>query len=234
MYTKRVMANQFLSLSLFLMLLSFFIVLNAVSEFEDTKTYPVLNSLSLAFKSKIAFIDASPSSEPDQTETEDKKDGDTLEALEGLFNAHIAGFDLKRNRFGTMMHVRLPMGRLENAINFDNYDNQNIPAGRRGAFLPTMITVLRSAQAGQIYRLDMILNIEDDPAEEGIEKTEEFLSALRRITNITQRLETAGLEKKMMSAGLKQGEENMVDMYFYPYEPYVLPVKPLKIQQEPQ
>ena len=44
------MANQFLSLSMFLMLLSFFIVLNSMSTFEKEVAVPaVLNSLSMAF-----------------------------------------------------------------------------------------------------------------------------------------------------------------------------------------
>ena len=64
------MANQFLSLSLFLMLLSFFIVLNSMSDFEKQTAVPaVLNSLSLAFSSRDqnlleGYMNVGPSAVP--------------------------------------------------------------------------------------------------------------------------------------------------------------------------
>lgn len=220
------MANQFLALSLFLMLLSFFIVLNSVSSFEVSKSQPIMNSLSLAFGSKTVLKPVAPAMEPAEDPfVSGKKEGDTLQELEGLFNASISGFQARRNRFGTIMHVRLPIGRFENALDFSSYENLNVQLGRQGAFLPTLITLLRAQERGQSYRLDMVLNSSSDPAVEDHAQNEDFMGALTRITALAQKLEQQGLPTKMMSAGLKQGEGEMLDLYFYRYVPFVLPVE---------
>lgn len=220
------MANQFLSLSLFLMLLSFFIVLNSVSEFEQSKAEPILNSLSLAFASKITQKPVAPLKidVADESILDNKREGDTLEELEGLFNAHISGFTAKRNRFGTVMHVSLPITRFESAMEFSSYNENLLNAGPRGAFLPTLITVLRASENGKQYRVDMILNTSSDPAVLDHENQPAFLRDMRRVTNIADTLEQKGLPKKMISTGLKQGKEGMLDVYFYLYKPFTLAV----------
>ena len=64
------MANQFLSLSLFLMLLSFFIVLNSMSTFEQETTVPaVLNSLSLAYRGYADYYQNMPAKRGVETRT---------------------------------------------------------------------------------------------------------------------------------------------------------------------
>ena len=112
------MANQFLSLSLFLMLLSFFIVMNGLSEFgvEEDRAKSVLNSLSMAFTNESVPTEESPGIEP--TIYNEQREGDTLEMVEGLFNAHISNVQTKKNRLGTQMHVRMPISSFENAISF--------------------------------------------------------------------------------------------------------------------
>ena len=45
--------GQLLAMSLFIMLLAFFIVLNAISNYENSKVKPVLQSIELTFASKI-------------------------------------------------------------------------------------------------------------------------------------------------------------------------------------
>lgn len=221
------MANQFLSLSLFLMLLSFFIVLNSVSEFEDSKAEPILNSLSIAFTSKVSLKPVAPSiKQTEETPLKDgKKEGDTLKELEGLFNAHIANFTAKRNRFGTVMHVSLPIGRFESALAFNSYDQANIIADTKGAFLPTMITVLRASENGKQYRIDMILNTASDPSVQNHANQPIFMRDMKRITNVATVLEQKGLPKKMISTGLKQGREGVLDLYFYLYKPFILAVE---------
>lgn len=217
------MANQFLALSLFLMLLSFFIVLNSVSEFETSKSQPIMNSLSLAFTNRPSTVPVAPSNVPaDEPIKDGKRKGDTLRELEGLFSAHISGFTAKRNRFGTVMHVRLPIGRFENALAFNSYNESEITPNGEGAFLPTLITILRASEKNIQYRLDIILNDEANPAVQDHVENENYMRNLRRITNIANMLEDKGLPKKMMSIGLKQGEEGMMDMYFYRYKPFTL------------
>ncbi len=205
------------------MLLSFFIVLNSISDFEDSKSQPILNSLSLAFTSKPATLPVAPSNVlTDETIKDGKRKGDTLRELEGLFNGHISNFTAKRNRFGTVMHVRLPVGRFENTLEFSSYNETNVTPNSKGAFLPTLITILRASEKNMRYRLDVILNIEGNTAVQDHSEDEDYMRDLRRVTKIANTLEDKGLPRKMISVGLKQGEEGMMDLYFYRYKPFTL------------
>ena len=217
------MANQFLSLSLFLMLLSFFIVLNSVSDFEETRAVPaVLNSLTLAFSNDVKNIQNGPS--PSPSLHQDKREGDTIEVLEGLFNAHIAGFESKRNRLGTVLHVRLPIQRFENAVNSIGFDDAGFPGTVPQSFVDTLITVLRSSEKGQPYRIDMVMSIPEDPAILSDSTPDDFIKALKRVSALAHSMENKGLPKKIMSSGLKKGETGFIDLYFYRYKPFEMNV----------
>ncbi len=215
------MANQFLSLSLFLMLLSFFIVMNSISSFEENKAQPVLNSLTQAFTNADMEI-KKPSAQPiEQAIEKSLRKGDTLEAIEGIFNAHIAGFEAKRNRLGTIMHVKLPIGRFENIINIDGYEEYRKDPGAEGSFALTLVTLMRSDEnSGQQYRVDMILNTPEDPASYKTAAPSDFATDIRRVGGLAIALENAGLPQKMMSIGMKQGKAGMVDVFVRRYAPF--------------
>ncbi|MFP4097244.1 MAG: hypothetical protein ACLFP8_01400 [Alphaproteobacteria bacterium] len=233
------MANQFLSLSLFLMLLSFFIVLNSMSVFEEKKAVPaVLNSLNLAFTGRARTIlqsygNLGPSAIPTQGRGA-QGEGDTLETLEGLFNAHLAGFQAKKNRLGTVMHVNLPIDSFERVVKISSI---TAPQGGDATplnFSQTMVTLLRSAQAGNPYRLDIVYNLENDPIILMRGAPDAFKKALVRVSALTEILESKGLPKKMVSAGLMKGKAGYVDLYFYRYKPLAVPdeIKKMQAQEE--
>ncbi|MGH1403511.1 MAG: flagellar motor protein MotB [Alphaproteobacteria bacterium] len=215
------MANQFLSLSLFLMLLSFFIVLNAVSDPDEHRSQSVMNSLSMTFSNEDIPADASPSFDVSDILNK-KREGDTLEALEGVFNAHISGFEAKRNRLGSVMHVRVPVGRFENAIDFPSIPYSEVAIGTRGAFLPTMVTMLRSENGGQPYRMDMVLNVPQEPALYLRNNAKDFQDDLKLISDFALSIERAGMPKKMISAGMAKGDPSYMDLYFYRYKVFDL------------
>ncbi len=215
------MANQFLSLALFLMLLAFFIVMNASSNYEESKARPVMNSIALAFSSEASSSNRAPAADPSYLTA--IGEGDTLEDLEGLFNAHMAGFKASRNRLGTTMHVQLPIGEFENAIDVMGADYNKVELGGEGAFILTMVTLLRSKKKAKPYRVDMVINIPKDPAIFQKQNADEFIKSLKRVSGFAKTLEEAGLPKKMISAGLARGESGMIDLYFYRYKPIKLP-----------
>ncbi len=218
------MANQFLSLSLFLMLLSFFIVLNSISDFEENNAVPaVLNSLTLAFSGQAKEVTgAGPSSLA--SKHQDKREGDTLESLDGLFNAHIAGFKARKNRLGTVLHIELPMLSFENAVKDVSFDNLELFQGENQSFTTTLVTLLRSAESKQPYRIDMVMNISDDPAILSEKSPDDFIKSLKRVSDLAALLEDKGIPKKMLSSGLAKGEVGIVDLYFYRYKPFKMEV----------
>ncbi len=213
------MANQFLSLSLFLMLLSFFIIMNTVSErdYDQERAKSVMNSLSLAFTAKETAPKDAPGVEP--TPYKALREGDTLEVVEGLFNGHISNVQIRKNRFGTQMHVRLPVSSFENAISFPMLSGGGSNS-ISGNFLDMLVTVLRSEEGGRPYRLDMALNIPSDPATYRVERAEDFQRSLRIVARFAETIEATGMPKKMISAGLEEGRMGYIDLYFNKYVPF--------------
>ncbi|MBI1300124.1 MAG: hypothetical protein GC137_00560 [Alphaproteobacteria bacterium] len=225
------MANQFLALSLFLMLLSFFIVLNAISGYEQTKTEPVIKSISLTFSSEEKRKEQEVSKEP--TPVAASKQGDTMESLEGLFNAHIAGFQVSRNRLGTIMHVRSDVKEFEKAINIQGGSYDQAAMGEQGSFAQTLVTLLRSEEEGKSYSIDMYLNTPEDPAEYQKEFYNEFMRDLRQVTGFADRLEDVGLPKRMISAGLAKGDIGYIDLFFYKYKPFDMMAAIKEAEEQP-
>ncbi len=216
------MANQFLTLSLFIMLLSFFIILNTVSNFETLKSKPVLNSLALAFANREVEQDLQPETieAPEQAANE----GDTLTKLDRLFNAQIIGAEVSRNRLGTIMHVRMSVKEFEKAISRSGGQTDVVitPGTETsdGSFFPTLVSLVQSHNMGAPYRMDMVLNAKDAPAEMAKDNPEVLKSRIATIESFSKTLESFGLPKKFMSAGLRQGDPEMIDIYFKRYEPF--------------
>ena len=229
------MANQFLSLSLFLMLLSFFIVINSMSTFEQETAVPaVLNSLSLAFSRDQKYIKEyirGPSAIPSPYEG-GKGEGDTLETIEGLFNANIAGFTAKKNRLGTVMHVALPINDFERIVKTATVEAPQGGDADPMTFSQTMITLLRSAQGGKPYRLDMVYNQENDPMVLLRGAPDTFRDNLIRVSALAGYLERKGMPKKMMSVGLNKGKPGNIDLFFYRYKPLAVPDDIKQMQEE--
>ena len=235
--TRITMANQFLSLSLFLMLLSFFIVLNSMSTFEKQTAVPaVLNSLNLAFSGRDqnlleGYMNVGPSAVLTPYEN-GKGEGDTLETIEGLFNAHLAGFRAKRNRLGTVMHVSLPMSEFERAVKTASLEAPQGGDANPMTFSQTMITLLRSAELDRPYRIDMVYNLENDPMVLLRGAPDSFKSALIRVSALAGTLERKGMPRKMMSAGLAKGRPGYIDLYFYRYKPLAVSDNIREMQEE--
>ena len=219
------------------MLLSFFIVLNSMSTFEKDDAVPaVLNSLSLAFsrhdtKLPEGYVRIGPSAKP--TDNPDGGgEGDTLETIEGLFNANLAGFKVKRNRLGTVMHVSLPIADFERAVKTSNIETPQGGDADAMMFSQTMVTLFRSSQKGKTYRIDMVYNQENEPTVLLRGAPDSFKEALIRVSALADYLERKGLPKKMMSIGLAKGKPGFIDLYFYRYKPLSVTAEIREMQVE--
>jgi hypothetical protein len=211
------MANQFLALSLFVMLLSFFIILNGLASFEDVKAKPVLNSVATAFSTRDTVIEDTVPPAIIESTANSTREGDTLAQLQALFEANIAGIDVERNRLGTVMHVSMPLKKFENGIILPNPQ-----AGRKreeagGFLLPTLISLMHSRESAP-YDMDLILNLGTDPAQAGIDQPEALRDSLQTVSRIAQTLEDAGFPEELLTAGLGKGRAGYVDLYFRRHE----------------
>jgi len=221
------MANQFLALSLFIMLLSFFIILNTLSNFEDVKSRPVLNSIATTFSNNAPEEVHSPNAV--ESKQKSVNEGDTLDNLKTLFNAHITGAKVSKNRLGTMMHIQMPLKQFENSLLAPSRSNaiSSQRLGAPGTFTPTLISLMQTRETKIPYRMDMILNTKADPSNSVTDSPEQSRLDIQKVSTLSKRLEESGLAKKLISAGLAKGEVGMIDLYFTRYEP----VNPMKEDQ---
>lgn len=223
--TEKTLSGQLLGLSLFIMLLAFFIVLNAISSFEQTKVKPVIQSIGYAFGSKVS-IPRHEDSAATVTEksTNSLEEGDTIDRLEALFNTQIPGTETVVSKEKGLMYVRVP---------FDEFENAVLMAGQRNAFedgtsqgqfsrifLPTMVALLKSDSAAMPYRMDIALQVGENPARLFNDNPQKMKLLSGRLSGLAERMEATGLPDRLMSIGFDQGTDNMVVILFRRHIPY--------------
>lgn len=212
------MANQFMGLSLFIMLLSFFIILNSMSDFEETKAKPILSSLDMAFSSS-AVDRKDVASSTQRQDQKDTQEGDTLDKIEGLFNAQVKDFTLSKNRLGTEMYVSLSVEEFEKFLGISSAGDLFVDNSMRDGFTGTLVSLIQTAETEIPYRMDMVLNIGGNPSSLQNEQPEKTRSALKQVSAYSKVLEDNGMPIQFMSAGLGENEENTVELLFRRYVP---------------
>lgn len=214
------MANQFLSLSLFIMLLAFFIILSAVSNFEEMKSQPVLESLALTFSDKQIEPELLPNTE--ESEVESTKEGSTLDKIEGLFSSQIAGAEVSQNRLGTVMHARMPFSEFKKVIDqisLTSFASDPYLDETEG-FLATLISLTQSSDIGVPYRMDVVLNTRQTPEQIARQNPTLLNTNTKKMALLSDKMRVSGMPRKMMSIGMMKGTPDMVDIYFRRYEPF--------------
>lgn len=216
------MANQYLALSLFVMLLSFFIILNSMSEFEDSKAKSVLSSLDVAFTGGILDRDE-PLASMQTAETTDNEKGNTLGRIEGLFENNISNYKVVKNRFGTEMWIILPLAEFEEQLQAtqDMLRDDDLDQGK-ATFLSTLVSLVQSEDTGVPYRMDMILNTGEQPAIMKNEKPEDLAKYTSKATSFSRLLEENGMPIRFISAGLDSGQKDYIELMFRRYEPITI------------
>lgn len=207
------MGNYFLSLSLFVILLCFFIVLGANSSFEQTKAGAVMSSLSKAFTASNQDIQKfSPM--PSAIDTHDAREGSALGRVQGAFTAQLPAADIAQNRFGTSLRVRMDLKTFEAAVSeaaLSGQTDQTQPSLR-----PVLLALLDAQDTPGALRMDMILETPGNPGRLAAEKSDVMGALQQRAMATARNLENAGMPARLLSVGLGQGEDGYIVLYFRP------------------
>lgn len=212
--------KQVTALSLFLILLAFFIVMNTLSEFQEDKTRPVMRSVESAFSSKLdkGQDEENPSILPSQQKS--IYEGQTVERIEALFTAQIPGFRANVNRGDGVMFVRVPYQAFRNAVLAVGQTNalaQEDRDGFTGAFfLPTLVALMSAGEAGVPYQMEVLYNIKGNPARQYNRDAQGTKAAMAQIASLSAKINEAGVPAHLMSVGVQHGDKNTVDLYFRP------------------
>ncbi len=216
-------APQMMNLALFIMLLAFFLVLNAISTFEAQRVSPIVQNLNLTFSTDVRFEDVRPSVQ--ETPVQSVHDGDMIERLEALFQSQITDFKPRKNAARGILSVDVPLAAFSTAVMAVGQEDLSInrisPQNAKGTFfLPTLISVLKSDEQGRTYRIDMLYHVNGNPAELQNESPKVIADLSTRASGLTQKLEEAGMPQRLMTYGFQDGDEGMLTLVFSPHFPF--------------
>ncbi len=210
------MGNQFLSLGLFIMLLAFFIVLNSLSTFEQSKTTSVLKSLAETFvvdpplgKDQVSEEVAAPG--------QDYKQGDALDRVQGLFQSVIPDAKANKNRFGTQLTMQMSVVEFETAL------GSNAPDNNRFANALSGLLYLNKTYP---YEVDIYLNIEEDPAMLQRNEPVKATQYRKQISSYAATMEAGNIDPRLMTMGVKKGETKTITLIFRRYTPIQMELVP--------
>lgn len=218
------------------MLLAFFIVLNALSDFQDSQAERIIGNLNLTFSTTITDNIARPSIRPDDETglTEGQGEITYLDELRDLFEAHITGVDVLVNEDEGVMMLRIPVAQLNAAaLDLGRPARDTSESDVADEFLPTLISMLRTGEQGRAYRMELMLESERDLISQRLEAPETHNELRDLIGGIASRLIDAGLPRETLSIGMVEGEGGMVTILFSPFGRVDLP-ETVPEAEEPQ
>jgi outer membrane protein OmpA-like peptidoglycan-associated protein len=182
-----------LLLSLNLILLAFFILLNALSDFEETRTRAVIDSVNRAFSGRVDAAEAPPvrqSSLGALPET-----ASLLREIGSLFESIIPAAQTEENQKATLIRIRLPQTAL-----FASGEAVVRPA-RRALIQRLAKALLRSPNERVTYRLEALLGVSAESGSAGRDRPLE----MRRAGALAARFVAEGLTPESLSTGLLPG-----------------------------
>lgn len=226
-------AGKLLALSLFIMLLAFFIVLTALSSYEETRVVPIFQSLEMAFASSLRDSSEQKAAVSGKSEIT-TGEGTTLERLDALFRSIIPARDVVRNTRTGTLHVRMELETFERAtslLSLEQDFEQKKEDVRQTFILPALVALLRADREGEPYHMDVFLEGDDNPAELMNRNPDKAALEVKKAGVFAQRIEDAGLPQKLIAVGLQKGKSGMVELLFRPYVPFTpLPAGQMEIE----
>ncbi len=206
------LASQIPALSLFVIMLAFFIMLNSVSVFKEEKAKPLMDSIEEAFALKINAPESGKFPAQEQTD-----EGRVIDRMEGLFQGHIAGVQTQKDDGRGVLLMRMPYADLSAAVS-----HIGDKAAENKKFMETLTTMLRASAAGQPYRMDIFLQVDENPARMQDDQPQKMKVLMRDLGVLAQQLENAGLSQRLLSVGLEKGQSGTVELLFRPHEAYTI------------
>ena len=219
-----------MNLSLFIMLLAFFIVLNSLSSYEEQLVGDVVQSLDTTFSKDPQQRDIAPSVTPDPVNS--VNEGDTFERIDALFQSQIISYKKSISSNRGKMIIKLPLEKFSRAImaaGQKDLTKMRVQRNPRGNFMiPTLVSILKSNKKGVTYRMNILLQAPDNPAHFQNQSPTEMAALMRRGSALTEKLEQGGFPQKLLNIGIAKGDPEIVELVFEQHVPF----SPIEEQEE--
>lgn len=201
---------QYMSLSLMILLLAFFIVLNAISSFQADKISPRLESIDRKFATKAKGGESFPARVAAPASKEGA--GEVFDLIEETLKSQGIPFEAQRLSGNSALFVRLPEERFMyltgTAANDRQKTEKNIFLGKL-----VMLTMPASATAPR-HRIRVMIATGDSPARLAKDDATRFAARVALADRIASRLMFNGLDPATLSLGLAPGRAGFIDLYF--------------------
>jgi hypothetical protein len=187
-----------LSLSLFILLLAFFIILNGLSEYSQPKMDQAFDSLDLAFSTNITPTEMTKTA-PDEREKNKDGAGDSLEELQGILSSLLPDLNMQMgatpNDDGNEMVLHLPKAQYEK-LSVD--------------LRPLFVRILNQKDRTQTYGLTFVSYVRDPLSENA-------KISLNIVNQYREALIEDGLVAYRASTEIAKGNPAMLAIRFEPY-----------------
>lgn len=205
------------------MMLAFFIVLNAISSYDEQKSQPVMESVQTTFSTQAIRPDIAPSVVTEETQS--IHDGETVERIDALFKSQITSYDTVKDSGRGTMEVTLPVDVFTTSVMAIGQEDllkasPDVDVKGKKFFLPTLVSLLKSDQQGVAYRMDMLLHVNGNPAHLQNQDPQSLDEAMTLGAQLTAKLEKEGLPQRLLSIGIEDGDTKTVRILFRPHEPF--------------
>ncbi len=194
---------QVLSLSLFLMLLAFFIVLSTFSDFEESKVVAVQNSVEEAFASASDIMGVDGKASDVAGDDFSVNTGQAFDDIENLFKSQIGLISITRMAQSNTMIISLPEKEIFESHLEQNNTNKNLAT--------EVAQIINQAREKEVYfhvQINAHFNRKSQTPMQKVKGVGAFARAL-----ISQKITPDAL-----SIGLNNGKEGYVDLIFKTYK----------------
>lgn len=193
-----------MTLSLFIMLLAFFLMLCATSKFEDRKIQTVLKSLDETFTSRV-FKEGMGPAVAESVENLNGE-GQAFESFDALFKATFTGIQPQLIPSRGIFFVELPQAEFEKVFFGDASNVQK--------------TLLEKLWTYGGVQMELWLNVESEAGDAFNRDAASMQAMVTKTSAWASSLEKEGLDKGRLTIGLKKGKPGIVTVLFRNYKPY--------------
>ena len=216
---EQVDSNVVLLLSLKLILVAFFIMLNAISEFEEARTHQVIDSVNKAFHGQIepinapALLNGSPGVLPEAEAL--------INDVGSMFESLVPTIRSTRTARTLAVHIELP------SVVFFRIGKDRLRPERKALVRRLAKALLRRGERNLVYKLEFFHGVPEGGAA-GAKRTQE----IRRTSDLANLLVDEGLAPELLSIGVRPGRSGRVEFVLSVRNDMVDPNQPSSAGQE--
>jgi len=200
----------YMTLSLFIILLSFMIVLTSNADISPEKTLPVLDSIDKSFGLSPTHNARIPvlSSIPPRLS---KNDRILFDQIENLFRAQTTPIETQIIGNDNILFMRIPLKDLVEALGL----NRKRSTAKHELLMARLSAMLSRDSNQTQYEANILLGIGQNPALLDLAPNNEEYNNVILMDKVARRLIKGGVPAKLITTGLHRGKKDFVDLYFY-------------------